>query len=166
MFRISNGKFIGERFSFIPPDNFYIALRQSEFNDNGFKFVSLERSIEITVCIENGIGTEEEGLEAFAEDMSLYLLSDFKTVKRGSFNGVGAFFGEYPNSASVYREQHNFYMNNNLENRITVTIEATGWRRTDVNPVYEILEVPPVKEFLESIEYFGIRQLVIYKKQS
>lgn len=166
MFRISNGKFIGERFSFIPPDNFYITLRQSEFNDNGFKFVSLERSIEITVCIEKGEGTEEEGLKEFAEDMNYFLLSGFKTVKRGSFSGVGAFFGEYPNSASVYRELHNFYMNNNLENRVSVTVEATNWRRTEVNPVYEVLKVPPVKEFLESIEYFGIRQLVNYKKQS
>lgn len=44
MFRVSNGKFIGKNVAFIPPDNFLITVRQSEFSDNGFKFISLDGS--------------------------------------------------------------------------------------------------------------------------
>lgn len=46
-------------------------------------------------------------------------------------------------------------MNGFLENQISITIEAVGWRRTDVNPIYEILAMPQVKAFLDSVEYYG-----------
>ena len=159
MFRIHNGRFISKYISFIPPEIYSLDLRRNEYIDRECaKFVSVDGSVEVEVGFEKQMPDEETSLEEYASDCELYRLSEFSKFKRGRGDTVGAYYGKLEYTAIIYREVHNFRMNDFWENQVSVTITASKWRLRDVNPIYKVMEIPQIKCFLDSIEYFTIPQ--------
>ena len=140
MFRIFNGRFIGENISFDPPENYSLIVRRSEFPYDGVMFISSE---------------EEQSLHDFIEENDLYLYGDVFTVKRGARTAWAAYYGFELGGAGEYKEIFNFYKNTNLENQVTVTVELLRWRRTRTGNIYEVMDLPQVKNFFESTSRMG-----------
>ena len=157
MFRIFNGRFIGENISFDPPENYSLIVRRSEFPYDGVMFISSDGSLKITVCFERDAVEEEQSLHDFIEENDLYLYGDVFTVKRGARTAWAAYYGFELGGAGAYKEVFNFYKNTNLENQVTVTVELLRWRRTRTGNIYEVMDLPQVKNFFESIAYHGYK---------
>ncbi len=156
MYRLQNGKFLGANIAFIPPDLYNIDFTQNECIDiECLKFISLDNSIVITICIEKNMPDEETSLKEFTRDNNYYRLTKFEKIKRGNRYGLGAYYGKTEYTATTYREVHHFKLNDNLENQVSVMISAAKWRLNELNPIYSILGVPQVKFFLDNLEYFG-----------
>ena len=154
IFRLDKGKFCSEYISFIPPEGFNMHLQTDEL-DRSIKFTSIDGSVVLTVRLEQDAASGIDGLVDYLTKKNYYILTEPCEVKRGNSSAFGAYYGQFPNSASSYREVHNFrFATDYLENRVSVEIEAQGWRRNKTNPIYEILGMPPVKSFLDSVEYY------------
>lgn len=79
MYMLKNGKFLGANIAFIPPDLYNIDFTQNEGIDiECLKFISLDNSIVITICIEKNMPDEETSLKEFTRDYNYYRLTKFE----------------------------------------------------------------------------------------
>ena len=98
--------------------------------------------------------TAQEAMEDFADDCDLEIKGEFKPITRGKGTALSAHFfgGEY---SEMYEERYNFKRNKLKQNQVTVSVQMMAKKR-GVFPktTYEVLELPTVKAFLDSVEYF------------
>lgn len=153
MFRFLNGRLIGENISFEPPENFFMIVRRAEFFDDGFMFVSVDNSIKITITLERDAIADEGEVYDFIEERSFRILGDIQKIKRGTRTVFGFFYGYGNSPAGAYKEVFTFRRNKHLENQVIVTVELDGWLRGIGNNIYAVMDLPPIKNFFNSIEY-------------
>lgn len=157
MFRISNGRFIGENISFDPPENYYLIVRRTEFFDDGVMFISNDGSVKITICFERDALSEKQAVYDFVEDQGCFTIGDVQQIKRGTRTAWAVYYVYEKGAAGAYKEFFNFNKNKYLENQVTVAVELLGWRRVIGNNIFEVMQLPQVKNFFESIAYHGYK---------
>ena len=155
MFRINEGKFIGENISFIPPKDFYLVVRQSEFYEDGLKFISANGIISITITFERHSCSAEEVLEELLNTEGCRALSEIQKVYRAVRPALSLYYTANFSSVSCYKEIYDFRINKFCENQVCVTVELQQSKINNSTGIYTVLGMPQVKAFFDSLHFHG-----------
>lgn len=159
MVKVKNGKLVASNISFALPEDFNLTLQPTgcgvhllEFKSN--KGLVKGAVIYIDIQFDDAELTAQEAMEEFAEDCDLTIKGDFKPIKRGKGTALSAHYygGEY---SDMYEERYDFPRNKLKQNQVTVSVQLMASKRgVFTKTIFEVLELPNVKAFLDSVEYF------------
>ncbi len=159
MVKIKNGKMWASNVAFALPEDFTLTLQPTGCGVHLLEFKSDGRLVKgaviyIDIEFDDAELTAQEAMEEFAEDSELTIKGEFKPITRGKGTALSAhyFGGEY---SDMYEERYDFPRNKLKQNQVTVSVQLMAKKR-GVFPktIYEVLELPNVKAFLDSVEYF------------
>ncbi len=159
MVKIKSGKLVASNISFALPENFSLSLQSTGFGVHLLEFKSDKRLVKgaviyIDIEFEDAELTAQEAMEKFVEDVELKIKGDFKPITRGKGTALSAHFygGEY---SDMYEERYDFPRNKLKQNQVTVSVQMMASKRgVFTKTIFEVLELPNVKAFLDSVEYF------------
>ncbi len=159
MLKIKNGKLISSNMSFALPEDFALDLRMPGGKYHVLEFVSENQAIKggiiyINIELEEAELTAKESMEEFMENCELKLKGEFFPITRGKGTALAAFYtgGRISN---IYEERYDFAKNSLHQNQATVTIQLTRLKGKKLGQtIHDVLNLPNVKAFLDSIEYF------------
>lgn len=159
MLKVKNGKLISSNMSFALPEDFALDLRSPGGGYHTLEFVSENQVVKggivyINIEFEKAEMTAKEAMEEFMEDNELKVKGEFVPVTRGQGTALGAFYtGE--GVSFIYDERYDFPENSISQNQVSVTIQLSRLKGKKLAlTIYDVLELPSVKAFLDSIEYF------------
>ena len=159
MVKVKNGKLVASNISFALPEDFYLTLQPTGCGAHLLEFKSGKRVVKggiiyIDIEFENAELTAKEAMEEFAGDCDLHIKGDFKPVTRGKGTALSAHYygGAY---SDMYEERYDFPRNKLNQNQVSVSVQLMANRKGSFSKtIFEVLEMPNVKEFLGSIEYY------------
>lgn len=159
MLKVKNGKLVSSNMSFALPEDFSLDLKMPGGNYHVLEFVSENEIIKggivyINIEFEEAELTAKEAMENFIEDCELKLKGEFFPIKRGVGTALAAFYtgGRISN---IYEERYDFPLNSLHHNQVTVTIQLSRLKGKKIGcTIHEVLELPTLKQFLDTIEYF------------
>lgn len=158
MLKVKNGKLIASNVSFALPEDFSLDLKTPGGGYHVLEFVSKDEIVKggivyINIEFSNEEMTAKEAMEEFMDDNELKVKGEFLPVKRGK-EALGAFYtGE--GVSFIYDERYDFPKNRIGHNQVSITIQLSPMkRRKPKQTIYDVVELPSVKAFLDSIEYF------------
>ena len=159
MVKVKNGKLVASNISFALPEDFYLTLQPTGCGAHLLEFKSGKRVVKggiiyIDIEFENAELTAKEAMEEFAGDCDLHIKGDFKPVTRGKGTALSAHYygGAY---SDMYEERYDFPSNKLNQNQVSVSVQLMANRKGSFSKtIFEVLEMPNVKEFLGSIEYY------------
>ena len=151
--RYSKGKMKHINFSFDMPENYDLEL----YCDRALVFHSADDKI----VIEIKVGFLEEEAKEYYEDLiademfELQKLTDYAEVKRGKGTALSLCYGAAGNWCPTYREIYTFKKNKYGENCVDIQVYLFSREKKKIDmTILEALEVPDIKTFLSSIEYY------------
>lgn len=159
MVKVKNGKLVASNIAFALPEDFSLTLQPTGCGVHLLEFKSDGRLVKgaiiyIDIEFDDAEMTSQEAMEDFAGDCDLEIKGEFKPITRGKGTALSAhyFGGEY---SEIYEERYDFKRNKLKQNQVTVSVQMMAKKR-GVFPktIYEVLELPTVKAFLDSVEYF------------
>ncbi len=159
MVKVKNGRLVASNIAFALPEDFSLTLQPTGCGVHLLEFKSDGRLVKgaiiyIDIEFDDAEMTAQEAMEDFADDCDLEIKGEFKPITRGKGTALSAHFfgGEY---SEMYEERYNFKRNKLKQNQVTVSVQMMAKKR-GVFPktIYEVLELPTVKAFLDSVEYF------------
>lgn len=159
MVKVKNGKLVASNIAFALPEDFSLTLQPTGCGVHLLEFKSDGRLVKgaiiyIDIEFDDAEMTAQEAMEDFAGDCDLEIKGEFKPITRGKGTALSAhyFGGEY---SEIYEERYDFKRNKLKQNQVTVSVQMMAKKR-GVFPktIYEFLELPTVKAFLDSVEYF------------
>lgn len=159
MVKVKNGKLVASNIAFALPEDFSLTLQPTGCGVHLLEFKSDGRLVKgaiiyIDIEFDDAEMTAQEAMEDFAGDCDLEIKGEFKPITRGKGTALSAhyFGGEY---SEIYEERYDFKRNKLKQNQVTVSVQMMAKKR-GVFPktIYEVLELPTVKAFLDSVEYF------------
>lgn len=159
MLKIKNGKLIASNMAFALPEDFSLNLRMPGGSYHVLEFVSKNQIVKggivyINIEFEKAEQTAKETMEDFMEDNELKAQGKFFTVTRGKGTALGAFYTGGKISF-IYDERYDFPENSIKQNQVSITIQLTRLKGKKLEQtIYDVLKLPNVKAFLDSIEYF------------
>lgn len=159
MLKVKNGKLIASNVAFALPEDFSLDLRSPGGGYHVLEFVSEDEVVKggivyINIEFSNEGMTAQEAMEEFMEDNELKVKGEFVPITRGKGTALGAFYtGEVV--SFIYDERYDFPKNSIGHNQVSFTIQLSPMgRRKPKQTIYYVVELPSVKAFLDSIEYF------------
>lgn len=159
MLKVKNGKLIGTNISFSMPEDFYLITNSMAVEHHLLEFESGKGIVKgarifIDIELEEAETTAQEAMEEFIEDSDLSLEGEFKTIKRGKGTAIAARY-RGSNRTDYYEERYDFKPNSLKQNQVTVSVFLMANKKQTLGQsIYDVLELPNVKAFLESIEYY------------
>ena len=159
MLKVKNGKLIASNMSFALPEDFTLDLRSPGGGYQTLEFVSKNQVVKggivyINIEFEKAELTAKEAMEEFMDDNELKVKGEFFPVTRGKGTALGAFYTEGKVSF-IYDERYDFPENSYNQNQVSVTIQLSRLKGKRLGlTIYDVVELPIVKAFLDSIEYF------------
>ena len=159
MLKIKNGKLIASNMSFVLPEDFTLDLRMPGGGYHVLEFVSENEVVKggivyINIQFDNEELTAKERMEEFMENNELKVKGEFLPVTRGKGKALGAFYTG-GRITFIYDERYDFPPNSLNQNQVSVTIQLTKLKGKKLGQtIYDVLELPSVKAFLDRIEYF------------
>lgn len=154
MLKIKNGKFYGSNYAFALPEGFYLnVIPAAKCGGKRLELANCE-GVTIIIFFNNRINPAKKDMqETIDANESLIKIGDFISVKRGEGEGVGLYYRDTMNSCEHYEEFHDFKENMDGETQLDIDIALFTHGRKD-RTIQKVLELPAVKAFLESVEYF------------
>lgn len=159
MLKVKNGKLIASNVSFALPEDFSLDLKAPGGGYHVLEFVSNDQVVKggivyINIEFENAEMTAKESMEDFIENTELKKKDEFFPVTRGKGTALGAFYTG-GRVCYIYDERYDFPQNSLGQNQVSFTIQLTKLKGRRVGQtIYDVVELPSVKAFLDSIEYF------------
>lgn len=160
MLKIKNGKLIGSNMAFALPEDFKLNLKMPGGQYHILEFESEKRILKgckIVIDVEFEIAelTAQEAMEEFIEDCELKLCGEFYPVTRGKGTAIAAHIKGTEGYSDYYEERYDFAPNCLKQNQVTVSIYLMPNNRQKLQKsVFDALNLPNIKAFLESVEYF------------
>ena len=159
MVKVKNGKLVASNISFALPEDFNLSLQPTACGVHLLEFKSEKRVVKggiiyIDIEFEDAELTAQEAMEEFAEDCELTIKGDFKPITRGKGTALSAHYygGEY---SDMYEERYDFPRNKLNQNQVSISVQLmANKKRSFTKTIFDVLELPNVKAFLNSIEYF------------
>lgn len=159
MVKVKNGKLVASNISFALPEDFNLTLQPTGCGVHLLQFQSEKRVVKggiiyIDIQFDDAELTAQEAMEEFAEDCDLTIKADFKPITRGKGTALSAHYygGEY---SDMYEERYDFPRNKLNQNQVAVSVQLMANRRGKFSKtIFEVLELPNVKAFFDSVEYF------------
>lgn len=109
----------------------------------------------INIEFEEAELTAKEAMEEFMDDCELGLSGEFFPVKRGEGTALAAYYTGEGNISHFYEERYDFPLNSFRQNQVTVSIQVTSFQVKKLGKtIHDVLKLPNVKAFLDSIEYY------------
>lgn len=159
MLKIKEGKLIASNMSFSLPEDFNLDLRMPGGGYHVLEFKSEDEVVKggivyINIEFEEAEMTAQESTEEFMEDNELKNKGEFFPVTRGSGTALGAFYTG-GRITYIYDERYDFPENSLKQNQVSITIQLSRMKGKKLGQtIYDVLKLPSVKAFLDSIEYF------------
>ncbi len=156
MKNIKDGKLYGSNYSFALPERFNRVAGSDCFSGDDLVFGSIDNDyLSIVIYFEKeGHSAKNAMREMLDKNSSLIKMSDFLSVKRGKGVRVGLYYNNTFGATRHYAERYDFKKNKDGETQIFIDISLWQGRDKDRQIIQEVLELPAVKAFLDSIEYF------------
>ena len=159
MLKVKDGKLIASNVAFALPEGFCLDLKMPGGGYHLLEFKSENEVVKggivyIDIEFEDAELTAQERMEEFVENNELKVKGEFFPVTRGKGKALGAFYtGEVV--SFIYDERYDLPKNSIGHNQVSVTIQLSPMkRRKPKQTIYDVVELPSVKAFLDSIEYF------------
>lgn len=159
MLKVKNGRLVASNMSFALPEDFNLVLKMPGGGCHLLEFESEKDMFRggricIDIEFEDAEETAKEAMETFAADCDLDIHGDFKEVTRGKGTAVAAHYYGAGYSDS-YEERYDFPRNRLKQNQVTVYISLMSRTKKKLTKtIFDVLDLPNVKAFLDSIEYF------------
>lgn len=159
MLKIKNGKLISTNVSFALPEDFALDLRSPGGRYQTLEFISENEVVKggivyINIEFEKAESTAKESMEDFLEDNELKVKGEFFPVTRGKGTALGAFYSG-GRVSYIYDERYDFPENSFNQNQVSITIQLTKQKGKKLGvTIYDVIKLPCVKAFLDSVEYF------------
>lgn len=159
MLKVKNGKLIATNVSFALPEDFTLDLRMPGGAYHVLEFVSENEVVKggvvyIHIELSNEELTAKERMEEYMENNELKAKSEFFPVKRGKGEALGAFYTG-GTITFIYDERYDFPENSLGQNQVCITIQLSRLGKKKLEQtIYDVLKLPTVKAFLDSVEYF------------
>lgn len=156
MRNIKDGKLYGSNYSFALPERFNRVVGLYGFSEDDLVFASADNEyLHIVIYFEKECHSAKNDMQAmFDENRHLIKLSDYVLTKRGEGVGIGLYFENTFGATQHYGERYDFKKNKEGETQLFIDISLGSGRGKDRQTIQEVLELPTVKAFLESIEYY------------
>lgn len=154
MFKIKENILQGSNFSFALPQDFNLILKGDISTSNKLEFVSDDGIIRIEMYFLNDCHSAKEDLQDVIDDSKFIKMGDFIPVKRGNGTATGIFFKSGYGGEEHYEERYDFKENEFGETQLDIDIYVWSKNRKLNISIYQALELPNVKAFLESLKYF------------
>ena len=160
MLKIKNVKLIGSNMAFALPEDFKLNLKMPGGHYHILEFESEKRILKgckifIDVEFEDAELNAKEAMEEFIEDCELKLCGEFYPVTRDKGTAIAAHIKGAEGYSDYYEERYDFAPNNLKQNQVTVSIYLMPNKGQKLQKsVCDALDLPNVKAFLDSIEYF------------
>lgn len=159
MLKVKNGKLLSSNMAFALPEEFSLELKMPGGGYHVLEFVSDDELVKgarvyINVEFEEAELTAKEAMEEFMEDCEHKLKGEFVPITRGKGTALAAFYtgGKY---SEIYEERYDFEPNSLNQNQVTVSVQLMRLKRKKLGKtLQDILELPPIKAFLDSVEYY------------
>lgn len=145
--------------SFALPEDFTLDLRSACSGFHTLEFVSEDEIVKggivyINIEFEEAEMTVQESMEEFMEDNELKNKGEFFPVTRGNGTALGAFYTG-GRITYIYDERYDFPENSLKQNQVSTTIQLSRIKGKKLAlTIYDVLKLPIIKTFLDSIEYF------------
>ncbi len=157
MLKIKDGKLYGSNYSFALPEGFDFNVSAIvPFGGHRLEFGAADRSVIIIIYFEKGFHSAKEDMQGIIDaNNNLTLTGEFISVKRGEGVGIGVYYRDEFRSTEHYEERYDFKENRYEETQLDIDISV--WKSSNGKyglAIKEALELPAVKAFLGSIEYF------------
>ncbi len=159
MLKVKNGRLIASNMSFALPEDFTLDLRSACSGFHTLEFVSEDEIVKggivyINIEFEEAEMTVQESMEEFMEDNELKNKGEFFPVTRGNGTALGAFYTG-GRITYIYDERYDFPENSLKQNQVSTTIQLSRIKGKKLAlTIYDVLKLPIIKTFLDSIEYF------------
>lgn len=159
MLKVKNGKLIASNMSFALPEDFTLDLRSACSGYHTLEFVSEDQVVKggtvyINIQFDNEELTAQERMEEFMENNELKLKGEFLPVTRGNGTALGAYYTG-GRITFIYDERYDFPENSLRQNQVSTTIQLSRIKGKKLElTIYDVLKLPIIKSFLDSIEYF------------
>lgn len=159
MLKIKEGKLIASNMSFSLPEDFNLDFRMPGGGYHVLEFKSEDEVVKggivyINIEFEEAEMTAQESTEEFMEDNELKNKGEFFPVTRGNGTALGAFYTG-GRITYIYDERYDFPENSLKQNQVSITIQLSRMKGKKLGQtIYDVLKLPSVKAFLDSIEYF------------
>lgn len=159
MLKVNNGKLVSSNMSFALPEDFSLDLKMPGGGYHVLEFVSDNELVKgarlyINVEFEEAELTAKEAMEEFIEDCELKLKGDFFPVTRGEGTALAAVYTGGKTS-QIYEERYDFKQNSLRQNQVTVSVQLMRMKGKKLGQtIHDILELPSIKAFLDSVEYY------------
>lgn len=158
MVKVKNGKLVASNMSFALPEGFNLTLKPTG-GVHLIEFVSDKRVIKggliyIDIQFDEAEFSAKEAMEEFAGDCDLHIQDNIKPITRGKGTAYSVHY-DGSGYCDIYEERYDFAPNKLNQNQVTVCVQLMANRRGKLtNTIFDVLELPNVKAFLDSIEYF------------
>lgn len=154
--KIKDGKLYGTNYSFALPEGFKRVVGSDSFSEDDLVFGSIDNdNLHIVIYCEKGSHSAKDDMqEMFDKNGSLIKMSDFVSIKRGKGVGVGLYYENTFGATQHYGERYDFKENEDGQRQIFIDISLWSGSNKDRQTIRDALELPTVKAFLESVEYF------------
>lgn len=153
MLKINKGKFYGTNYSFAMPEDFNFIVKSDFFCGEKLEFISDDNSIRIELFLLNDSRSAKQDTTEIISDSDFVKIGDFVSVQRGNGKGIGIFYKSRRGEEEHYEERYDFKRNQNGETQFDIDIclwpKASKFAKT----IQEAIELPVIKNFLDSIKY-------------
>lgn len=159
MLKVIKGKLVASNMSFALPEGFNLTLKPTGCGVHLMEFVSDKRVITggliyIDIQFDEAESSAKEAMEEFAEDCDLDIQDNIKPITRGKGTAYSVHYGGSGHS-DMYEERYDFAPNKLNQNQVTVCVQLMANKKGRfTKTIFDVLEMPNVKAFLDSIEYF------------
>ena len=156
--RYSKGKMTHTNFSFDIPENYDLELQpECGAGYSLLIFHSPDDKIIIEINVSHIEGSARDGFEEVMADEFIphKIIRDYAEVKRGKGTALSLCYGAAGNWCPTYREIYTFEKNKYGENCVDIQVYLFSRKKKKIDmTILEALEVPDIKTFLNSIEYY------------
>lgn len=159
MLKVKEGKLIASNMAFALPEDFTLDLKSPGVGYHTLEFFSEDQVakggiVYINIQFDNEELTAKERMEEFMENNELKVKGEFFPVTRGNGTALGAFYTG-GRISFIYDERYDFPENSIKQNQVSTTIQLSRIKGKKLElTIYDVLKLPSVKAFLDSIKYF------------
>ncbi len=152
--KIKDGKLYGSNYSFALPEGFNFVVESDCMSENKLEFVSDDGITRIKIFFETLGRSAKKDIQDIIDGCNYIKTGDFVSVKRGAGTGIGLLYKSDCINEEYYEERYDFKKNEYNINQLIIEVYIDSGREKLKQTIREVLELPTVKAFLESIEYY------------
>ncbi|MBD5632152.1 MAG: hypothetical protein HDP34_02855 [Clostridia bacterium] len=153
MFKIQNGKICGTNFLFAFPEGFILKSDTDFLSCEALEFISDGGNVKIQIYLVKDSRSAQQDTQDIIEDSGFIKIDEFVSVIRGNGMGIGVCYKSPCENEEHYEERYDFNKNIYGETQLDIDISLRTDKSKPEKTIYQALEFPAVKSFLQSIEY-------------